>query len=677
MKTSNSLSLRDIRVCPFAPFDPVTSEFPATERYGTHRDFLLYTDMRAVSVHLTFINERVLEDEFAPGIRRKLSIAFIDTTDGTVISNARFPIYIPRGEMYGVFRADLPFSPENIDSDHSFKVLVKDTSSGTIFAEKIINFFDEKKIGNLASEWFSGENACIISGIFSEKHRSFVSQLYELEKVRFNVKSNFRRPPFILPEFEVRIFFPDGKIQRSFENPVITGADGEQIHATIETEYFVTEGTQGLCYAELICLDYAIAGFAFSSDGPDIKGEWSGEEIEPLPSYSLTDAAERFRKYTPAPDNEFDQLLDQFIESQQDHFKGFEEDDDLDDSDSADQSQLFDFSDNDNSPSDIADDSPAESETKPASSLTGEEIPLEMECKQMPTSVVESDSSPLEPLENLTGLKSVKEKIAKYEKLVKFNRFRIDAGLPTPDLPLHAMFLGSPGTGKTTVAKLMGKMLHSAGVLTRGHVIIKERATLLGQNYSSESENTLKALEEAQGGILLIDEAYQLFQPKDPRDPGKFVIETLLTALADDSNREWMLILAGYSEPMKQMFEMNPGFKSRIPESNIYTFEDFTEGELMEIAERYIDSNRYALTPDAHDALSARLSEDYRRRDETFGNARHVINMIKTDILPSMAVRVIESGNSDIRSLTEIQPSDIPGRTPNISKSSRPRIGFC
>lgn len=655
MKTSNSLSLRDIRVCPFTPFDPITSEFPATERYGFQRDFLYDSDMRAVSVHLTFVNERVTEDEFAPGIRRRLSIAFIDITDGTVISNANFPIYIPRGERYGIIRADLPFSPEDIDTDHSFKASVRDASTGIVFAERIINFFDEKKIGGNASEWFDGENACIISGIFSEKHRSFVSSLYEMEKVRFNVKSNFKRPPFILPEFEIRIFFPDGKVQRSYETPVVTQTDGEQVSATVETEYFVTEGTQGMCYAELICLDYAIAGFAFSSCGPAIQGEWNGEAILPLPSYSLNDAAERFKKYTPVPDPEFDKLLDDFIESQQDSFKGFDDYEDLDD------------------PEDAED--PQDSETAP-SSWTGEEIPLEMECKQMPSEAVENDSSPLQPLENLTGLKTVKEKIAKYEKLVKFNRFRIDAGLPIPDLPLHAMFLGSPGTGKTTVAKLMGKMLHNAGMLSRGHVITKERATLLGQNYSSESENTLKALEDAQGGILLIDEAYQLFQPKDPRDPGKFVIETLLTALADDSNRDWMLILAGYSEPMKQMFEMNPGFKSRIPDSNIYTFEDFTEGELMEIAERYIESNRYSLTPSAHDALSARLSEDYRHRDETFGNARHVINMITTDIIPTMAVRVIESGNSDIRSLTEIQTSDIPGKASKISKSSRPRIGF-
>lgn len=117
---------------------------------------------------------------------------------------------------------------------------------------------------------------------------------------------------------------------------------------------------------------------------------------------------------------------------------------------------------------------------------------------------------------------------------------------------------------------MMGMILHRAGVLSKGHVVVRERATLLGQNYNSEAENTIAAIKEAQGGILLIDEAYQLYQPNDPRDPGKFVIDTLLTALADETNRDWMLVLAGYLDDMKRMFDMNPGFKSRIPESNIY-----------------------------------------------------------------------------------------------------------
>jgi len=240
---------------------------------------------------------------------------------------------------------------------------------------------------------------------------------------------------------------------------------------------------------------------------------------------------------------------------------------------------------------------------------------------------------------------------------------------------MHSMFLGSPGTGKTTVAKIIGKKLHEAGVLSRGHVVIRERSTLLGQYYSSEGENTLKALEEAQGGILFIDEAYQLFQPQDPRDPGRFVIETLMTALADESNRDWMLILAGYTKPMKRMFEINPGLSSRIPESNIILFEDYGVDELMEIARRYFDTNKYRTTEAAETKLKANIANAYAYRNESFGNARYVMNLIQTEIIPAMAMRLNNEADPTAEQLSTIIAEDIPLSITNKKEVTRP-IGF-
>ena len=289
--------------------------------------------------------------------------------------------------------------------------------------------------------------------------------------------------------------------------------------------------------------------------------------------------------------------------------------------------------------------------------------------------VEDSEPSFMVSLNQLTGLKSVKQKLSTYEKIVKFNKLRIDNNLPVDTTPLHAMFIGSPGTGKTTVAKRMGVMLRRAGVLSRGHLIVKERATLLGPYYSNEETNTIKAIEEAQGGILCIVEAYQLYQPNDPRDPGKFVIEALMTALADESKRDWMLILAGYPDEMRQMFNMNPGLKSRIPDSNIYLFEDFTEDELMEIAENYLNRNSYILSPEAHTLLSLRFALDYSTKDKSFGNARYVINLIQTEILPRMASRVVSESVYNADTLTVIQPQDIPSSS-KMEKSRRIHIGF-
>lgn len=281
-------------------------------------------------------------------------------------------------------------------------------------------------------------------------------------------------------------------------------------------------------------------------------------------------------------------------------------------------------------------------------------------------------------LDSLIGLDSVKAKVVSYRRLIEFNSMREKAGLKSSNPPLHCLFLGSPGTGKTTVAKIMGEILHECGILSKGHVVMRERSTLLGKYYSSEGENVNQALEEARGGILFIDEAYQLYHPEDPKDPGRFVIETLMTALADENNRDWMLILAGYTEPMMGLFKINPGLKSRIPESNHYVFEDFSEEQLLEIATGYLEDRDFHLSDEASAALSARIHADYITRDKDFGNARHVINLIETDIFPAMATRVSRLKAPTVEQLSIIEPADIPLSAParKTPTSPRPSIGF-
>ncbi len=281
----------------------------------------------------------------------------------------------------------------------------------------------------------------------------------------------------------------------------------------------------------------------------------------------------------------------------------------------------------------------------------------------------------LASLDSMVGLRNVKTKIREYVDIIRFNNLRRDAGLPCSMPPLHAIFTGSPGTGKTTIAKIMGKLLKQIGALSKGHVVVRERSTLLGQNYSAESENTLKAIEEARGGILFIDEAYQLHQPNDPRDPGKFVIETLLTALSDEDNRDWMLIMAGYTEPMMKMFGMNPGLASRIPPTNIYTFDDYSPEELHEIAVRYFDVNRYRLSSGAAEALKQLIDIDFSRRESNFGNARYVMNIIHTGIIPAMARRISSVESPSAEMLSAIETVDIP-RPAKTVVDTRRRIGF-
>lgn len=268
-------------------------------------------------------------------------------------------------------------------------------------------------------------------------------------------------------------------------------------------------------------------------------------------------------------------------------------------------------------------------------------------------------SEAMKRLSALVGLDDVKAHVASLARMTRFFALRESRGLKTKPVPLHSMYLGPAGTGKTTVATLMGEVLRECGVLSKGHVVVRDRATLMGQYYNSEGEKTLEALEEARGGILFIDEAYQLFNEADPRDPCRFVLEALMNALADEKRRDWMLILAGYTEPTLRLLELNPGLASRIPECNRLHFEPFTTDQLIQIALDYLAEQQYRLTPRAEAALKMRIEADRARADSKFGNGRHVINLIELEILPAMAARIERRGLDDVESLTLIKASDV------------------
>lgn len=288
------------------------------------------------------------------------------------------------------------------------------------------------------------------------------------------------------------------------------------------------------------------------------------------------------------------------------------------------------------------------------------------EVESLGVTAYDPDATPAEPLtatrkiEEMIGLETVKEKIRSYTAMHSFFTRRAELGLNVKFPPLHAMFLGSPGTGKTTVASLMGQLLKEKGLLSSGHVVRRECSGLVGQYYGVECTKTLDAINEAQGGILLIDEAYQLINPHDEKDPVRRVIDTLITHLSDESNRDWMLILCGYTKATLRVLHSNQGLASRIPMSNIFMFEDFTPDELMKIALKYFDDNQFILTERAGLKLRSKIETDYARRGRGFGNARYVMTMIETRIIPSLAQRVEFLKDADVMALSTIEPEDIP-----------------
>lgn len=266
--------------------------------------------------------------------------------------------------------------------------------------------------------------------------------------------------------------------------------------------------------------------------------------------------------------------------------------------------------------------------------------------------------SALARLEKMAGLKGIKDKVRSLTNFHNLQKKRSEAGLSVKQPALHARFLGNPGTGKTTVARLLGQIYKEMGLLSSGHVVLEERKNLIGRYYDSEGQAIDNALNRAKGGILLIDEAYNLYVENDEKDPGRRILEYLLTALADENNRDWMLILAGYPKEMKTMLESNPGIESRV--SEIFEFEDLNVEELLQVADLYCDDNQYELSEDARKRLKAVITRDVAAKDKNFGNGRYINKLMETAINTRMASRLSRIDSPTYDQLVTIEADDIP-----------------
>ncbi|WP_432354407.1 right-handed parallel beta-helix repeat-containing protein [Sporosarcina sp. A2] len=225
-------------------------------------------------------------------------------------------------------------------------------------------------------------------------------------------------------------------------------------------------------------------------------------------------------------------------------------------------------------------------------------------------------------LDEYIGLEAVKDKIRDMKNLVEINQFKAERGLKTIKFVApHMTFQGNPGTGKTTIARLMGGVFKWLGLLEKGHLVEVKREDLVGTHVGKSEELTKLKIEEAMGGVLFIDEAYSLTGGKDTsNDYGKKVIETLLPAM-ENHRGEFVVIAAGYTDDMDSFITSNPGLKDRFTEKLF--FEDYTPDELMGIFLSNCEGS-YSVTPDAKRAIQNEFIERYRKRDQTFSNARMV-----------------------------------------------------
>lgn len=249
--------------------------------------------------------------------------------------------------------------------------------------------------------------------------------------------------------------------------------------------------------------------------------------------------------------------------------------------------------------------------------------------KLLPERLTEVRSSAIESLESMIGLSEVKQRVKAWYRFLLFQKERDKAGFSSKHQPsLHLVFTGNPGTGKTTLARLMAEIYFELGLLGRPDVVEADRSSLVGAFVGQTEEQVMNKVKEAEGGVLFIDEAYALKrQDASGSDYGQAAIDTLVAAMTSGEYAgKFVVILAGYPDEMRHFLLANPGLRSRFPESNHYELPNYSDEELVTIGEKVAEENNYVLTTEAKRGLVARIERE--RVDTTFGNARTVHNIL-------------------------------------------------
>jgi len=264
----------------------------------------------------------------------------------------------------------------------------------------------------------------------------------------------------------------------------------------------------------------------------------------------------------------------------------------------------------------------------------------------------------LERLDALVGLDSIKQNVRSLINYVKIRKLREENELPNPPLTLHMVFMGNPGTGKTTVARILSELYRAIGVLTKGQLVEVDRSGLVAGFVGQTAIKTSDAVKTALGGILFIDEAYSLApEIGSGNDFGREAIETLLK-LMEDHRDDLIVIVAGYSAPMERFIASNPGLESRF--NRYFMFEDYNSDELYEIFSMMCAGSEYVLTDDAADYAREHFRLLYELRDDNFGNARHVRNFFE-NIVSVHSDRVSALEGHTREDLTTVVLEDLEG----------------
>ena len=261
-------------------------------------------------------------------------------------------------------------------------------------------------------------------------------------------------------------------------------------------------------------------------------------------------------------------------------------------------------------------------------------------------------------LNDLVGMDNIKEEIKTLANFLKVQKIRQERGLAMTSVSLHSVFCGPPGTGKTTIARLISRIFQGLGFLKKGHLIETDRAGMVAGYVGQTAKKVDELVTSALDGVLFIDEAYALVPRDAGRDFGQEAIDVLLKRMEDYRDR-LVVIVAGYTDEMSEFIESNPGLKSRF--NRYFYFNDYEPDELLSIFEKFCSKSHFKLTDATRDRLKALFTSLYSKRDRSFGNARIVRNLFEKSI-ERQANRLAVLSDFTDELLTTLLPEDIPSQ---------------
>ena len=261
----------------------------------------------------------------------------------------------------------------------------------------------------------------------------------------------------------------------------------------------------------------------------------------------------------------------------------------------------------------------------------------------------------LKKLDELVGLEKIKTSVRSLINFVKVRKLREENELPNAPVSLHMVFLGNPGTGKTTVARILAEIYHAVGALTKGQLVETDRSGLVAGYVGQTAIKTSEVVKKAIGGILFIDEAYSLVPENSSNDFGHEAVETLLK-LMEDNRGDLVVIVAGYSGLMENFINSNPGLESRF--NRYFFFEDYSSNELFTIFSGMCEKNKYILGEGAADFALDHFREMFETRDENFGNARDIRNFFE-NLVSTHSDRISAIEGCSVEELTTLLTEDL------------------